>query len=187
MLNLLFVGRPVREKGFEDLCYALDTLLSYSWALGVVGLFTGNWKQNIVMQHNIPINRIRWYGAVRNDNIIRVMRSYDLVVIPSHYENFCNVALEAMAAECAVIASNCGGIPDLIEPGQNGLLFAPMNVSELANQLVHIFLHPVLVKVFGRNGCLKAKRYIWDNITAQTEQIILGELAKSTTKHHEVK
>jgi glycosyltransferase involved in cell wall biosynthesis len=62
-------------------------------------------------------------------------RSIDVFVLPSINESFPNSIMEAMACGCAVIASNVGGIPELISDQENGLLFDPANPADLARQL----------------------------------------------------
>jgi glycosyltransferase involved in cell wall biosynthesis len=64
-----------------------------------------------------------------------VMQAADLVVLPSHDEGMSNVVLEAMAAGCAVLASDVGGNPEVIVDGQSGLLFAAGNLNALAERL----------------------------------------------------
>jgi glycosyltransferase involved in cell wall biosynthesis len=59
----------------------------------------------------------------------------DLFVLPSRSEAFSNALMEAMACGCCPIASRVGGNPELIEEGQNGLLFEVDNISELASHL----------------------------------------------------
>ena len=63
------------------------------------------------------------------------LRALDVFVIPSESESFPNALLEAMACGCCVIGSRIGGIPELIEDGQSGLLFQSGNIQELAAKL----------------------------------------------------
>lgn len=63
------------------------------------------------------------------------MDACDLVVIPSRWEDFGYVALEAMRAEKPVLASNVGGLKDIVVDGQTGYLFAPEEAQTLAKLL----------------------------------------------------
>jgi glycosyltransferase involved in cell wall biosynthesis len=63
------------------------------------------------------------------------MQATDLVVLPSHDEGMSNVVLEAMAAGCAVIASDVGGNPEVIVDGESGLLFAAGDADALTGRL----------------------------------------------------
>ena len=63
------------------------------------------------------------------------LRALDVFVIPSESESFPNALLEAMACGCCAIGSRIGGIPELIEDGESGLLFQSGNIEELADKL----------------------------------------------------
>jgi glycosyltransferase involved in cell wall biosynthesis len=65
----------------------------------------------------------------------RWLRCMDIFVLPSRSEGFPNTVLEAMACGCAVAASKVGGVPELIDHGRNGLLFAPADEDDLKAQL----------------------------------------------------
>lgn len=64
-----------------------------------------------------------------------IMQAADLVVLPSHDEGMSNVVLEAMAAGCAVVASDVGGNPEVIVEGESGLLFASGDADALTERL----------------------------------------------------
>jgi len=64
-----------------------------------------------------------------------VTAAIDIAVLPSAFEGMGRVLLEAMAAGKPVVASNVGGIPDLVEHGRNGLLVPPNEVAPLADAL----------------------------------------------------
>jgi L-malate glycosyltransferase len=59
----------------------------------------------------------------------------DIFVLPSRTEALSNSLMEAMACRCCVVASRVGGNPELVEDGENGLLFEAGNVEQLANQI----------------------------------------------------
>lgn len=73
-------------------------------------------------------------------------REIDVLVVPSvWYENSPNVILEAFAHRPPVIASNLGGMAELVKHEKNGLLFAPGNAADLARQLSRVIAHPNLL------------------------------------------
>jgi glycosyltransferase involved in cell wall biosynthesis len=63
------------------------------------------------------------------------LREIDIFVLPTLSEAFSNALMEAMACGCAAVASNVGGNPEQVRHGENGLLFAPGDVEDLARQL----------------------------------------------------
>jgi glycosyltransferase involved in cell wall biosynthesis len=80
--------------------------------------------------------RIRLDGLFTPNQMRQVYQSLDVVVVPSiWYENSPNVILEAFGHKTPVIASNLGGMAELVEDGRNGLLFEVNNPASLADQL----------------------------------------------------
>lgn len=78
-------------------------------------------------------------GAINKKEVTERMRDANIVLIPSLAEGVPNVLYEAMASGCMVIASNIGGLPEIICTGENGILIKPNNPSALANTiLIHI-------------------------------------------------
>ena len=63
------------------------------------------------------------------------LRNFDVFALPSLSEALSNSVMEAMACRCPVVASNVGGIPELVSHGERGLLFEPKNVEALAEAL----------------------------------------------------
>lgn len=78
---------------------------------------------------------IQYLGGLYGDRKFEVMRDADILVFPSWTECQPLAILEAMAMELAIVASNVGGIPDLIESNVNGLLFEKQDVDQLVKCL----------------------------------------------------
>jgi len=72
------------------------------------------------------------------DDVPRLMAALDIFVLPSFSETFGLVVIEAMAMEKPVIATNAGGLPEIITDGKTGLLIAPRNVEAVANAIEKI-------------------------------------------------
>src|SRR5207245_8487523 len=72
----------------------------------------------------------------KQDNIYEKLAAADLFLLPSHLESFGLAALEAMACEVPVIATNFGGVPEVLEHGVDGYLVAPAVVQEPARHRV---------------------------------------------------
>lgn len=87
-----------------------------------------------------------WMGEIPGQRIPEIMAELDVLIVPSRwYENSPNVILEAQALGVPVIGANLGGIPELIQHEQNGLLFQPDNASDLALQLQRLLDEPDLL------------------------------------------
>lgn len=162
MTDLLFVGRPAREKGLADLLLALENV-PFPWRLHVAG---------DACIADADSSRIRAYGALRNSAVAELMRRVDVVVVPSRYENFGNVALEAMAAGRIVIAARTGGMADLIQDGVTGVHFPPGDVDALARQLVHVMSSLPSLHSMGLAARRAALSYAWPEVSRATALLL---------------
>jgi glycosyltransferase involved in cell wall biosynthesis len=129
-LRVLFVGRFDRQKGIDILFDALKLLendvhafVAGGAVLGDEGLPEG------------PPQCANFLGWVSPDVLEVYRRSADVMIIPSRWEGFGLVAVEAMRAGLAVIASRTGGLKEIVEDGVTGVLFEPGSVSELVEAI----------------------------------------------------
>jgi len=128
---LLYFGRLSKEKGIDIL---LNALKSTNESLKVVG--TGpyeNQLKKIAKEKNL---NVEFLGFKQGDDLVSIISEAKAVVIPSiWWENMPLNMLEALSLEKPVIASNTGGMPEIIKEGENGLLFKPASVSELKEKI----------------------------------------------------
>ena len=106
--KIYLVGRDVVEHGQSMKAYMQRELAAYSSSI----IFTG------------PLNE---------EGLEKIYAMSQVCVFPSLWENYPTVVLEAMAAGAAVVASNVGGVPELINNGLTGLLFNPGKPAQIAN------------------------------------------------------
>ncbi len=88
----------------------------------------------------------------RRDDVPAVTKSLDVAVLPSYREAQGLTILEAMALSRPVVASNVGGIPEMIEDGKTGLLVPPHDPSALADAIVRLLVDHPLADTLGRAG-----------------------------------
>jgi len=88
----------------------------------------------------------------------------DIFVYPSWHEGFGRSIMEALAMEKAVVATNVGGIPDLIKDGENGFLVLPHNPQELAQKIKELMEDKELRNEFGKAGReWVSKNFEWED------------------------
>jgi glycosyltransferase involved in cell wall biosynthesis len=80
------------------------------------------------------------------------LSSIDIFVLPSLSEAFSNSLMEAMACGCCAVASNVGGNPELVKPGETGLLFKPRDPDDLASALRTLIENPELRRGLAARG-----------------------------------
>lgn len=101
-----------------------------------------------------------------HNDVPKIYASADMVVVPSIWaEPFGIVATEAMASGKAVVASNVGALPGIVDDGKTGFLFDPLNAKELANKIGILLDNPGLSNEMGERGKRKVReRYGWDTV-----------------------
>lgn len=104
------------------------------------------------LQHHVELP-----GHVSQQELTLLYRKASLCVVPSHYESFGLVALEAMASGAAVIAAQTGGLPEVIENGRTGLLFPPGDANALAEGIVDLLGDPGKRARMGEAGSARAR------------------------------
>ena len=108
-------------------------------------------------------------GFISDDELRALLLRAGCAVIPSLYEPFGIVALEAMAAGAPVVAARTGGLAEIIGGTNAGMMFEPGNVEQLADRIADVLTHPeasVAMRVAARE--LLRDRYSWDAIALGT-------------------
>ena len=112
-------------------------------------------------------------GFVEDEKKPLYYKAADIFCLPSTTmaESFGIVNLEAMAAGIPIVASDLGGIPDIVKHGENGLLAKPCNVQSLADALTYLLKNEDIRKNFGNKGREMVDNYSWDKIAKETEEL----------------
>ena len=139
--KILFVGRLLSVKGVDVLLEAFSMFHSNEnqnqWTLDIVGdgPLSGDLQQ-LAEQKNIS-NNVTFHGSLERDALTKIYGECDIFVLPSRTtsagekEGLGVVLLEAMMAKVAVIGTNCGGIPEVIEHLETGLIVEQDNANSL--------------------------------------------------------
>jgi glycosyltransferase involved in cell wall biosynthesis len=128
-LQLLFVGRLDRQKGFDVLLQAMQKLPTGRFHLTVVGAGVKQSTREAVAPN------IEYAGWVAPSDVGAFYDRADVVVVPSRWEGFAMVPLEALSRGAAVVATRCCSMPELISHNETGLLFDVDDADTLARLL----------------------------------------------------
>ena len=113
------------------------------------------------------------------------LNQIDIFVLPSRTEALSNSLMEAMACSCCVIATRVGGNPELIDDGENGLLFEVDNVDELARHLDAMLANPAQRWDLGAAAATKmASQFTYSRAAATMQQIYDSVLLAAHQKRH---
>jgi glycosyltransferase involved in cell wall biosynthesis len=110
-----------------------------------------------ILENNGFANDVRYFGLQRD--IASILPAADILLMPSFEESFCIVALEAMACGIPVLATNVGGLPEVVVHGQTGFLFAPKNYAAAADIAVGLLSQPGLYLTMSRAAKKHAGRF----------------------------
>jgi D-inositol-3-phosphate glycosyltransferase len=105
-----------------------------------------------------------------------------MVVVPSHYESFGMVALEAMACGTPMIASDVGGFSLNVADGYNGYLVPKGDVDEMAYKLGLLLDHPELRRQLGQQAGQWAQRFSWQTIVDETLHVYAEAMGNGQAK-----
>jgi len=135
---IITVGRMIEQKGHTILLKAIPRVLQQESDTYIVFVGTGGLEPDLKKEaRELGIeSHVRFLG-VRKD-VPDLLRSADVFVLPSIWEGQGMVLFEAMFSNLPIVASRVGGIPDVIESEQTGLLCEPGDPKELARSLVRI-------------------------------------------------
>jgi len=174
-----YFGRLTVEKGLMDLVAALQQLASEPdlppWFFCCVG--NGRAEHDIKRALSaMPASRYRMLGAISHDRVGTLLAAVDVLVLPSRTtprwkEQFGRILVEAMACGAAVVGSDSGEIPHLIERSGGGLVFREGLPNELAACLVRLLKQPDLLELHRSRG----RSYVEQTLTHATVARDLGQ------------
>jgi glycosyltransferase involved in cell wall biosynthesis len=171
---VLGVGRLSPEKGFDVLIRAFHVVAERhaQWSLFIIGEGPEDAALRRLASELLRPGAAAFPGAVRDPE--RYYRVAGLFVLPSRFEGFPNALLEAMAAGCAVIATDSpGGTSEIVRQGVDGVLVPPENVAALAGAMDRLMtdegerrrLGAQAAEVSGRFALAKVAK-MWDCLIA---------------------
>ncbi|NCG69197.1 glycosyltransferase [Bacillus coagulans] len=132
-INLLFVGRFDRQKGLDILLRLFEKNYFPNIQLFLIGAAVLNENINLNLPHHVK--KIGWVSPKNIDSYYNLM---DAVIVPSRWEGFGLVVIEAMKNYKPVIVSNRGALPELIKEEQDGYIFDMENLSSLEQILKNL-------------------------------------------------
>ena len=179
---VLFVGRIDAIKGIDLLIRAMNCLMEKS-CLGKhdIGLIIiGGDKDADPRIETYEMQRLRkmvsrlnleeevaFWGAQRQDLLPFFYSAAEAIILPSRYESFGMVALEAMGCGTPVIASRVGGLQFTVEDGRTGLLFPEGNWRQLAERIREVIVCRPLKKKLGQTALGRVRKFSWPKIAKE--------------------
>jgi glycosyltransferase involved in cell wall biosynthesis len=160
----LYVGRLSPEKNLGVLGRISDQLPGLRLAL------VGDGPARAQLERRFARRPVQFLGFLRGEELAAAFASADLFVMPSTTETLGFVVLEAMSSGLPVVAARAGGIPDLVEDGENGLLFDPAEPVSAAKAVAELLAHPGRRLDLAEQARRTALRSSWEQ---ETHQLVL--------------
>jgi len=149
-VHILFLGKMGANKGVPELLRALAMLPpDGAWRATLAGDGEVDKARSEAIRLDLQ-RQVTVRGWADPQEVDALLRGADVLVLPSHYENLPMSVIEGMAYGLAVVTTPVGAVPDIIVPGETGLLCPPGDASALAEHLRAVISDPMLRKRLGQ-------------------------------------
>jgi glycogen(starch) synthase len=166
-----YAGRLVYEKGVQHLVSAVPRLRERHPGLRVVIAGDGPYRPELQSAaHRLRLDRaVSFAGFLTESELPAVLGATNATVVPSLYEPFGMVALEAAAAGAPLAVAATGGLAEIVEPGVTGVTFPHSDPHALAEAVDGLLADEVSARRMAREArAMVAERYSWATIAART-------------------
>jgi len=182
---LLYVGRLVEMKGIHHILEAMPEIIKAdpSIVLFIVGSTLSPTSSNLEYVEKLEElaekvkEHVIFTQFIPHNEIHKWLQMADLLVVPSEAEPFGLVNVEAMAVGTPVIATNSGGIPEIIDDGKTGILIQPDRIQgELISRIESLILSPANMKKMGVESVRKVRAHFTWAHTAKRQLALYRKL-----------
>mgnify|MGYP000171816433 CR=1 FL=1 len=157
----LYVGRLSKEKGILNLLKAFQNVKGKLYVAG-----DGPEMENIkeFIKNNKMESKVKLLGFLNKNDVIEYVKKCRFVVLPSICNENCPYSiLEAITFGKPVLASNVGGVPELVVNDENGIIYDYNDIKELSNKLDLLFKEQHIIEKYSLNSKEMSKLYTIDN------------------------
>ena len=175
--RLLYLGRLEYEKGVHDAIAAMPRIRRShpGTTLTIAGDGTQQeWLVEQARKHKV-LKAIDFVGRVDHGQLLTLLHDADAAVLPSHYEPFGIVALEAAAAGAPLVTSNVGGLGEAVINGETGVSFPPRDVGGAGRRCRAMLDDPAAAQ---RRALAARQRltadFDWHTVATETAQVYLA-------------
>ncbi len=176
---VLLIGRLVYEKGFQLALEAMPKVIEQvpNTRFLVAGSGTHEAELHKQAEDLGLMDHGTFLGWIGDDVLHSLYRISDLTVVPSIYEPFGLVALEAMASECPCIAADTGGLREVVPLEGAGLRFRASDPEHLAEAAIQVLSDEDLSRRMVEEGLAHIRLFDWDDVARQTLKLYAGVAA----------
>jgi UDP-glucose:(heptosyl)LPS alpha-1,3-glucosyltransferase len=172
---LLFVGNQYRLKGLE---FAIRSLTKMNTDACLLVAGRDNPAPFLRLTEQLELSDRVIFAGSRTD-LPRIYAAADALILPTLYETFALVCLEAMASGLPVFATKVGGVEDYLSDSENGFLIE-RSADDIAAKLDRFFADPELGELIRQQGLATAEDYAWDKIARKYLKLFNDLLAEKS-------
>ena len=189
ILRLSFIGYFGKHKGIQTFLNALPLIVDRE-RIHVNLIGDGEEKKTYIstLKANGCLHLVQFWGKLANSEIDRVYRETDFLVLPSIWpENQPVSVTEAMAAGIPILASDIGGMSELVDDGVTGFLFEAGNTSQMAAIVERLLRDPAIASRMGRNARMRMSLH---DLPCQIQKMLniyqypVSPIVKNTQNEH---
>jgi len=160
--RLLFVGSWLDNKGRQVIPQAFQQLAAHYPGIHLSLLGTG-FPAKEVLESFDPVAHaaITVQPYVNDSELYAAYAQHDILLLPSYFESWGLVLLEAAAAQMAIVSSKAGGPSDLFQDGENALLVPALDSIALANAISKLIDNPQMREELGRKAQERSRQFTW--------------------------
>ncbi len=178
---LVLAGRVEWEKGGDVAVRALPDVRRRNDDVRLVLAGSGSQRPSLAdlaAEYGVA-EAVHFAGHLDEGELAALLAAADVALVPSSYEPFGMVALEASASGTPVIAGAAGGLPEVVTSGETGLLVPPRDPFALADAIVQLLDNPAYgARLVGAAQREIARRFVWPLVARETEKIYAEAIAE---------
>jgi glycosyltransferase involved in cell wall biosynthesis len=160
-----FAGRLTAAKNLDAALRAVDRLPEAT--LVVIG--DGEERQRL---ESLAGDRVQFLGARPRSEVLGLLATADVVVLPSAWENFPHAAVEALAMGTPVVATRVGGVPEIVRDGENGVLVDAGDDDAFADALARVLHDDAFRRGLAAAAAPSVTRFATDAVYGELERIL---------------
>ncbi len=184
--RLLYLGRLEYEKGVHDVIAALPRIRRThpGTTLTIAGDGTQqDWLVEQARRHKVR-RAVDFVGRVDHERLVALLHDCDAAVLPSHYEPFGIVALEAAATGAPLATSDVGGLGEAVIDGETGMSFAPRDIGALTTAVRAVLDDPAAAQRRADAARMRLNSdFDWHTVAAETAQVYLAAKRREREPH----
>jgi glycosyltransferase involved in cell wall biosynthesis len=182
-LRILFTGNVIPRKGLHTLISALGRLAHESWQLTVAGSLSADTRYaariaRLIAETGLE-GRVKLLGTVPPERLTGLLEGHHCLTVPSSYEGFGIVYLEAMRFGEPVVATTAGAVPEVVADGREGFLVAPGDVDALAEVIDRLIRDRELLRAMSLAARKRSQGHpTWAEGAARVEEFLLEAIRR---------